>query len=71
LYKWILREVEVWVLRAAPRQPEEEKNYHGTMRDMITASSNSNFLSPKGDVPDYDRDNTMFRNLNETLRISG
>jgi hypothetical protein len=27
LYKWALREVEMWVLSAAPRQPEEKKKF--------------------------------------------
>ena len=39
LYKWAMREVEMWVLRVAPRQPEDKKKYHGTIRDMIPASS--------------------------------
>jgi hypothetical protein len=28
LYNWALREVEMWVLSAALRQPEEKKKYH-------------------------------------------
>jgi hypothetical protein len=34
-----LRVVERWVLSATPGQPKEEKKYHGTVRDMISASS--------------------------------
>ena len=47
MYKWALRGVEVWVLRVAPSQPEEKKKYHGTIRDMITASSYMLSLSPE------------------------
>ena len=53
MYKWALREVEMWVLSAGPRQPEEKKKYHGTIRaieDMIVASSHILSLSPKGDT---------------------
>jgi hypothetical protein len=38
LYKWELRGVEMWVVSAAPRQPEEKRKYHDTIRDMIVAS---------------------------------
>ena len=33
LYKWALREVEVWVLRVAPRQPGETKKYDAAKRE--------------------------------------
>jgi len=33
------------VLRVAPSQPEEKKKYHGTIRDMITASSYTFFIA--------------------------
>ncbi len=36
--------------KVAPREPEEQKEYHGTIRDMITASSYMLSLSPKGDT---------------------
>jgi hypothetical protein len=39
LYKLSLREVERWVLSATPCQPKEKKKHHGTIRDMIVASS--------------------------------
>ena len=46
----------MWVLSEAPRQPEEEKKYAGTIRDMRAASSHHHIfnsvlsLSPKGDT---------------------
>jgi hypothetical protein len=39
VYKWALRVVERCVLSATPGQPKEKKKYHGTIRDMISASS--------------------------------
>ena len=42
--------MEVWVLRVAPRQREEKKKHHGTLRDTIAASSRVLSLSPKGDT---------------------
>ena len=50
LYKLSLREVERWVLSATPCQPKEKKKHHGTIRDMIVASSHVLSLSPKGDT---------------------
>jgi hypothetical protein len=44
------RSMEKWVLSAASRQTEEIKKYHGTIRNMIVASSNVRSLSPKEDT---------------------
>ena len=38
------------MLRVAPRQREEQKKHHGTLRDTIAASSRLLSLSPKGDT---------------------
>ena len=44
LYKWALE--RWWVLRVAPRQPEEKNKYHGTIRNMVTAASHIISSSP-------------------------
>jgi len=46
LYKWALRAVERWVLSAIPCQQKEKR--HGTIGDMIVASSHILSLSPEG-----------------------
>jgi hypothetical protein len=63
LYTWTLREVEVWVLRVAPRQREEKKKHHGTLRDTIPASSRVLSLSPKGDTQWVYSVGLMFRSV--------
>jgi len=51
------------VLRVAPRQPEEKKKHHGTLRDMIAASSRVLSLSPKGDTQWVYGVGLMFRSV--------
>ena len=51
LHKWALREVEEWMLRLAPIQLEEKKKCHGTIRDIIRASTYLLFFITKGRYP--------------------
>ncbi len=51
------------MLRVAPRQPEEKKKHHGTLRDTIAASSRVLSLSPKADTQWVHSVGIMFRSV--------
>jgi hypothetical protein len=47
LYKWAMREVELWALKVAPRPPGDKKKYHVAKREHHHVS----FLYHQREIP--------------------